>query len=546
MSASPPGSPSADSHDVIVIGAGHNGLVAGNYLAGAGYDVLVVEAGPQIGGMSSSAYSVPEAPQHMINHCAVDPILWTPGRPARELGLERHGLRVVAVDPPFAYLHPDGASIAFWHDPRKTAAEIERFSRADARAFLEFAEFLDSLYDVLDVVLQTDPVHPGGKGRAQVVRAALKHRKLLGRFGSFLLASGKEVIADRFTHPMVRAALHVSNGSTSSSSLPGSAIQFTLLASVHRFPCWRPLGGIQALPDALAARLRSTGGTVRVDAPVARIMLDHGRARGVTLSDGTEIAARQAVVATCDPKQALAQLLPSGTLTEDLERRVRALPTNGFGWGQMKIDVACSARIDMSRHRKQRKDDLDLRVPSHWIGTEEGIERAYAASSAGLMPATDDLVFYNAVPTANDPSQAPEGQDTLYVLSVAVPNRPAEGWDELKDKAAAATMHKLGEFYGNLSEIEIGKTVHTHEDIAKLRHVSGGVHTHVDMVLGRSGPRRPTLGLGGYRTPVDGLYLAGSGSHPGGGVTGMPGYLGAQATIRGLRKAAAERGKPPS
>lgn len=152
------------------------------------------------------------------------------------------------------------------------------------------------------------------------------------------------------------------------------------------------------------------------------------------------------------------------------------------------------------------------------------------------MPDAEDLVFYNAIPTGPDPTQAPDGQDTLYAMSVAIPNEPAQGWDELKDKAAAVTMSRLNEFYGNLLDIEIGKTVETHEDFAALRHVTGGCPPHADQVLGRLGPLRPALGLGGYRTPIDGLFLAGSGSHPGGSVTGLPGYLGPRAAIRDLKK----------
>ncbi|HET6736322.1 phytoene desaturase family protein [Mycobacterium sp.] len=527
--------PRTRHHDVIVIGAGHNGLVAANYLQDAGLNVLVVEADTQIGGMTSSRYSIPGAPAHLVNHCAVDPILWSENPPAKELALEEYGLRMVDVDPPFAYLGPDGESIAFWRDARKTAREIEKFSREDAAAYLEFAAFLDDFFDVFDVVGAADPVRPG-TAATRIARAAFAQRRQLGAFAAFALASGKEVINERFRHPVVRAAMHVASGATMSSSHPGSAIQFLLLAAVHRNRCWRPIGGTQAIPDALARRLQARGGSIIVNAPVAEITLSGGRADGVVLGDGTVLRAERGVVASCDPSRALGQFLPPGSLPAELERRVNALPANGFGWGQMKIDVACAGRLDLSRHEKRRDDGLDLRIPSHWIGTEKGIERAYGVSAGGLMPDAEDLVFYNAIPTGPDPTQAPDGQDTLYAMSVAIPNEPAQGWDQLKDKAAAVTMGRLNEFYGNLADIEIDKTVETHEDFAALRHATGGCPPHVDQVLGRLGPLRPALGLGGYRTPIDGLFLAGSGSHPGGSVTGLPGYLGARAAIRDLKK----------
>jgi phytoene dehydrogenase-like protein len=152
-------------------------------------------------------------------------------------------------------------------------------------------------------------------------------------------------------------------------------------------------------------------------------------------------------------------------------------------------------------------------------------------------------VFYNAVPSAADPSQAPAGQDTLYLLAVAVPFAPPEGWTALKPSASEQVIDHAATFYGGLSDMEIGRQVHTHEDIGELMHVTGGCHPHVDQILSRSGPLRPALGLGGYRTPVERLFLGGSGSHPGGSVTGLPGYNSARVAIRDLAKQ--ERSRQP-
>jgi phytoene dehydrogenase-like protein len=225
-------------------------------------------------------------------------------------------------------------------------------------------------------------------------------------------------------------------------------------------------------------------------------------------------------------------LLAEGVLPPDTERKARAIPSNAHGWGQMKIDVACSGRLDLDRHNRERRDDLDLRITSHWIGTEEGMERAYRAAGAGLLPDPDDIAFYNAIPTAVDPSQAPAGQDTLYLDAVPVPSDPPGGWTDIKHETADAVMSSAAQFYGGLEGLKIARDVQVNEDIATRRRSTRGAHVHVDWVLNRSGPLRPALGLGGYRTPVEGLYLGGSGSHPGGGVTGVPGYLSAREVIR--------------
>jgi phytoene dehydrogenase-like protein len=532
----PSGHGSRDSHDMIVVGAGHNGLVAANYLANEGLEVLVVEASDEIGGMTMTAPMIAQAPRHLINHCAVDPILWGAGPPARDLALEDHGLKWVKVDPAFVYLHPDGASIAFWRDPRKTADEIRRFSAADSEAYLEFARFLDAFYDLIFPIMGTNPTRPDLRTSAKVASKAVRHRKDVATLAQFMLSSGKEVIAERFEHPVVRSALHVACGATMPSTQPGSTLQFLLLAAVHRVPCLRPVGGTQAIPDALADRLKSRGGSIATGSGVTEIQVEAGRAVGVVLDDGREIHATRGVLTTCDPQQTLLHLLPAGTLSDRVQHRARAIPSNGSGWGQMKIDIAVSARIDLSRFHAHRRDDLDLRRPSHWIGTEEGIERSYAASAAGIMPAAEDLVFYNAVPSAADPSQAPAGQDTLYLLAVAVPFAPPEGWPALKGPASERVIKAAGTFYEGLSGMEIGRQVHTHEDIRELMHVTGGCHPHVDQILSRSGPLRPALGLGGYRTPVKRLFLGGSGSHPGGSVTGLPGYNSARVAIRAISK----------
>jgi phytoene dehydrogenase-like protein len=496
----------------------------------------VVEASDGIGGMTMTAPMIAEAPHHLINHCAVDPILWGAGPPARDLALEDHGLRWVKVDPAFVYLHPDGASIAFWRDPKKTAEEIRRFSQADAQAYLEFAEFLDAFYDLIYPIMGTNPTRPDLRTVSKVVRETVHHRKDVATLATFMLASGKEVIAERFEHPVVRSALHVACGATMPSSQPGSTLQFLLLAAVHRVPCLRPVGGTQAIPDALAARLKTRRGSIITGSGVSEIVVEGDRAVGVVLNDGRELGAGHGVLTSCDPQQTLLHLIPKGTLSERVEHRARAIPSNGSGWGQMKIDIAVSERIDLSRFQAQRRDDLDLRRPSHWVGTEEGIERSYAASAAGIMPAAEDLVFYNAVPSAADPSQAPVGQDTLYLLAVAVPFAPPEGWAALKEPASERVIGQAATFYGGLSDMEIGRQVHTHEDIRELMHVTGGCHPHVDQILSRSGPLRPALGLGGYQTPVKGLFLGGSGSHPGGSVTGLPGYNSARVAIREISK----------
>ncbi|HVK30166.1 MAG TPA: FAD-dependent oxidoreductase, partial [Nocardioides sp.] len=336
-----------------------------------------------------------------------------------------------------------------------------------------------------------------------------------------------------------RNALHAVAGSTIPNSSDGSGAGFLWLANQHRHSHQHPIGGIQSLPNALAARLTSRGGIVRVDAPVAEILVANGKAYGVRLASGEVVHAAEAVVASCDPKTALGRLLPAGTLEPVLERRVEDIAVRNAGYGQMKVDLAFSGRLSLARHEKRRPDDLDLRLPMHVLATESGIERAFARSKAGLIPHDDDWSMWNVIPTGNDPSQAPDGQDNFYCYLAVAPYEPETPWDEagadgstFRERAGNSVVNKLAAFYEGVEQLEIGRQVLTNEDFEREVGASGGNITHVDMTLSRGGPRRPARGLAGYATPVEGLFLGGSGSHPSGGITGAPGYMVAREITR--------------
>jgi phytoene dehydrogenase-like protein len=520
------------NYDVVVIGAGHNGLVAANYLVDAGFSVVVVEASDYIGGLTATRFAIASAPQHAINSYSVDAFFWDSFPPAHELRLENYGLLRAPIDPGHVYLHPDGSSIAFWADARKTVEEIRHFSPADAHAYERFSNVIGVFADVALRMARTNPTRLDWSAIGYVAKRVFAARGMLKEFMSLPFLSVSDVIAERFEHPIVRDALHASAGATIPNNQSGTGVCFLWLATMHRYACARPIGGVQAIPNALARRLTEKGGVIRTNARVGEILVSGGRANGIALADGTTIAARKAVFGTCDPRTTLDRLLPSGVLDPVTTRRVKSIPVANNNYGQMKVDVALSGRIDMSKHNKWRRDGLDLRLPSHMIGTEAGIERTFYRSAAGLLPLPNDFSLWPVIPTALDPTQAPYGQDTLYLYSAIAPYKPEGGWSEQKAKAGQAIVDFASNFYGGLKSLEMGRQILTNDDIAIEANATGGNITHVDMTLSRTGPLRPALGLAGYRTPIEGLYIGGSGSHPGGGITGAPGFLGAREIIR--------------
>jgi phytoene dehydrogenase-like protein len=520
-----------ERRDVVVVGGGHNGLVAANYLVDAGRDVLVVEARDDVGGMCSSGTPIDGAPDHVVNFGAGDLAFWPASPVERELELAKYGLRTVVADPNYAYLHPDGASLALWKDPRRTADDIRRFSAADADAYLEYARMLDGLFDIALPYMLGNLARPDLGTMRSLLRGSLKQRKRLGEFAAFMLATGEEVIDSRFKHPVTQALLYALVAGAQPIDAVGSSAPHLLLAFLHRHGSSRPVGGMQAIPAALAKRLKSKGGSVLTGCSVSEIIIEGGRAAGVALSDGRVVKAPTVLLAI-DPRSGLGDLLPAGTLSPTLEARVRHIPANAGGWGQMKVDLAFSGPLRLDRHHAQRSDGLDLRIPCGLIGEPDSIRRAYTQSAAGEVPAAQDIVVWTIVNNALDPTMAPPGGDSMYVYVPTMPSKPPEGWELARDRAADAVVEQVASCYDGVKELEINRWVATPADIAERWGATNGAVLHVDVVLTRSGPLRPALGLGGIRLPVPGLFLGASGAHPGGGVTGLPGRLAAREILR--------------
>lgn len=521
------------THDAIVVGGGHNGLVAACYLSRSGLDVLVVEAAPALGGMTASSTLIPTAPEHVINFCAIDMIFIRATDIVADLGLSRYGYREILVDPATTYLHEDGASIAFWQDVSRTVDEINHFSRDDGRAFAELSRTLDAALDVALPFFQTNPRRPAPRALGAIARAGVRHRKQLLPLGSLPMASVAQVVDERFRHPIVRDAIAAQCGVAGPIDTDGSALNLIMLAFYARIGASRLIGGTQVLPDALAQVLQSTGGRTRTGSVVSTVLVSGGRAIGVQLANGEELHARHGVVMTCDPRQALGDLLPAGTLDPVHEARVAHIPANKDGYATFKVDLALSGRVELTRHQKERRDDLDLRVPAGIVGGyQQAIDSMRAARAGRTHP---NPCMWTVVPTAVDPSQAPAGQDTLYLSATGVPMCPDEPWSTLASTVGQETVARAGRYFDGIDDLELGRWVESPSEFAQRLRVTNGCVVHADFSPMRLGPFRPAPGFGGYGTPVDGLFLGGSGSHPSPSVTGIPGRLAAEEVLRACR-----------
>lgn len=520
-------------YDVIVVGAGHNGLVSAAYLARAGKRVLVLERNAKVGGMTTSGFMIPEAPEHLVTPCAIEIIYLRQTGIIEELGLERHGLTMVEPDPPYAYLHPDGRSIALFRDMKRTADDISRIHAEDGKAYLKFMEVLDALFEIGTPIMALDQSRPQPKQLLKLIGALIRNRKLRRELEAIASATSDQVACEWFQHPATIAYLTGIAAGAGPIDQDGNAAAYTMISMIHRIGTGKPIGSLQALSNALAGSVQEAGGRIEVNASVAEILIDGNETKGVRLEDGRIITSK-VVIATCDPKLAYKMATPGG-----IERRLMArmdhAPMARDNAAPFLANIAMSKPLTLKKHQDMRHDDANLNNAVGMIGLPDDVRESFWAARRGEIPPRHAL---SVTPTSNiDPSQAPDGQSIayLYLPSIAVKLRDSEWTQERKDYAMKTIIDQVSEFYDGF-DAEVGRFVESPIDRQKRVNISNGCVTHIDFAASRSGLKRPAYGLGGGTPVVPGFFLGGAGTHPGGGVTGLPGRIAAERVKRYLKK----------
>jgi phytoene dehydrogenase-like protein len=364
---------------------------------------------------------------------------------------------------------------------------------------------------------------------------------------SLATATAEQAIRERFRHPIVQSAFAIIANFGAPITGEGTGTNLILPAVIGAYGMARPVGGMGSVPAALERCLVASGGSVRVSSAVASLILRGDAVVGVRLRDGEELYAPRVLSAT-EPYRALHDLLPREALSQRDAARVDAIPWANDGCTHFKVEMAFSGRLSMARFEAQRRDDVDMRRPSMMVGSIDEVAAAIRTARGGGLP--DPLPFVSAIPTAADPTLAPDGMDTLTLWSGWLPHDPPGGWPAFKSRTAEAFVGHASQYFEGVSELELGRAVETPEEISARTGVRRGNVYHVDVTLTRLGPMRPALGFGGYRTPVPGLYITGAGTHPGPSVSGIPGQQAARTILRdatrdGTRPARNRASAPP-
>jgi phytoene dehydrogenase-like protein len=522
---------------VVIIGAGPNGLVAAFYLARAGFRPLVLERRPLVGGIAVTEEFYPGFPAPTLAHAAA-PLY---AEIARDMQLEQHGLEILSPQVRLCALSPDGPPLLLYDDPRATAAALAARSPRDAERYAGFHHTLARLARVFAALARRTPPSlddPSPHDLYGLLRIGLSAR-LLGKQDLYrLLRWAPMPVADLmdewFESALLKAAI-ASRAIFASALGPRSAgsTHLLLVRSAEdphpAGPAASFRGGIGALTQAMARAAVAAGAEIRTDSEVAEIVVRDGAVAAVRLGSGEEIAART-VISNADPVHTLLHLLDPEHLSPRLLSHLQHYRCSGVS---AKINLA----LDGLPHFAGLDDaggSAALAGRIHIGPTIDYLERAFDASKYGAFSREPFLDV--TIPTLADPSLAPPGKHVMSVHMQFAPYELREGnWSRHSGALAETVVRVLAAYVPELPARILHAQVLTPRDIESRFALTGGHLLHGEQTLDQFFVMRPLLGWARYRTPVRGLYLCGSGTHPGSAFTGASGANGAREVIRDLR-----------
>jgi phytoene dehydrogenase-like protein len=529
----------SDAYDALMVGGGHNGLACAFYLAKAGYRVRILERREIVGG---AAITEEFHPGFRNSTASYSVSLLNP-KVIADMELARHGLRVVIR--PLSYFSPvdDQRYLILDKDPARSHREVSRVSVKDADRMAAFHARLEGAVDLLRSLLLKTPINPaGGLGdlisglglAGAVKRLGLQGQSdLLDLFGK----SAGDILDAWFETDVLKGLLgfDATIGNYASPYTPGSAyvLLHHIFGEVNGVKgAWgHAMGGMGSITQAMARACEEAGVEISVNAPVREIPVVSGKARGVVLEDGTDLSAR-VVVSNLNPKLLFSTLVDPACLAPDFKDRMAAWKC---GSGTFRMNVALSELPNFTC------------LPSIGRAEHHGASIVIAPSLGYLDQAYMDARQHGwarrpaiemHIPSVLDDSLAPSGAHvaSLFCQQFAPTLANGASWDDHREAVADLIVETVNDLAPNFKGAILGRMILSPLDLERKLALTGGDIFHGALTLDQLYSARPALGHGDYRAPVAGLYMCGSGTHPGGGVTGAPGHNAAREVIRDLRR----------
>jgi phytoene dehydrogenase-like protein len=527
----------AAARDIVIVGGGHNALVAAFYLARKGLKTLVLERREIVGGAAVTEEI------HAGFRCSTLAHSGGPPHPAivRHMGLARHGFEM--LESPVRLFAPslDGRALILAAGANDAAQQIERFSKNDAAKYLELNATLARASNIISELLTlTPPVieKPSGDDLWKLLKLGRKFRGLgkkemmrVLRWGPMAAA---DFVAEYFETDLLRAVV-AGRGIFGAAMGPWSAGSTALLllrAASDPAPIGNsafPRGGMGALTSAMAASAKEAGAEIRTGADVERILVKNGAVTGVALSGGDEIAAKR-IVSGADPQRTFLRLLDPGDLPPSFAAKMRNYRLKGT---VAKLNLALDG-LPAFQALRDSPGTAPLAGRIHIGPGIDYLERAFDASKYGEFSPAPYLEI--SIPSILDDSLAPPGKHVMSVHMQFAPYRLKSGdWRPQRDRLADSIVKTIAEYAPQLPGRIVARQILTPADLEDTYGLTGGHPDHGELALDQLFTMRPLLGWARYRTPVKGLYLCGSGTHPGNGVTGISGANAAREILRDLR-----------
>jgi|CZKS01.1.fsa_nt_gi phytoene dehydrogenase-like protein len=533
---------SAGTRNVIIVGGGHNGLVAAFYLAKAGFKPLVLERRAQVGGSAITEEFHPgfrcSTLAHNTGPLRADIV--------RDMQLEQHGLKLTTPDVSTVSLLPDGRALLLYSDAKKAALEIAQWSQKDAASYSDFGTALGKIGKVIGEALALTPPNidsPSSGDLWGMLKTGRSIRNLgrkdlyrVLRWGPMAVA---DLVAEFFDTEPLRATIAARGifGTFLGPWSAGSGLVLLLRAAADSTPNPSPAGSVQfpaggagAITLAMAAAAKQAGAEIRTNADITGIRVQDGVATGVVLATGEEISAR-AVVSNADPKRTLMRLVDPSHLSPDFIQKIKNYRCMGT---VAKVNLALSALPEFTALKSRGNGNL-LRGRIQISPEIDYLERAFDESKYGNFSRNPYIEI--TFPSLSDPSLAPAGQHVMSIYMQYAPYKLKNSdWESQRTALGETVVKTIALYAPGLPQTILRHQVITPQDLEETYGLTGGHIFHGELALDQFFTMRPLLDWARYQTPIERLYLCGSGTHPGTGLTGGSGANAAREIAKALKK----------